>query len=416
MLNSALEKQISGVQSKAFVVGVAGLAVTFCALFAGPSAEIHGPTAGAGGRFFQALLIAWILLLGLPLGGMATVMLRHLAGGAWSVFMQRVCEACGRTLWYFFAVGLFIFLLGANNIFPWLHYEYIAEHHVVEEKLHYLNLPFFYTRYIIFFAIWAGLIWFFGTSSKRLDETGNQMYAVRTARFAAVGLILYVATITFAATDWGMSLEPEWFSTIYPVIWLVSQCLLTLAFTIVVLSFLKDHEPIKSRITTKQFHQLGNFLLGFVILWSYVSFSQFLIIWSGNVPEEIGWYLNREGGGLTVVTAILMLFHFLVPMLILLFRKTKQRIAVLRNIALWIIAMRVVDIYWNIAPSFAWNKGVIDLLSLVFILSAIAGLGGIWLYLFLRELKKRPLLPVHDPLFEEMLPNTSQEEAPSHAA
>ncbi|MCC6145671.1 MAG: hypothetical protein IT368_17830, partial [Candidatus Hydrogenedentes bacterium] len=328
MLNTALEKKITSLQAKAFVVGAAGVVITLAALLFTPVVtgedNVYQVTTGFGARFFQALHIAWITLLGLPLGGLAIIMLRPLAGGAWSVVLQRVCEAASRTIWVFFFVGIFIMGLGSSYLFPWVHEEILHHNHIIGAKVHYLNLGFFWIRYVVYFAIWYGLMSLFNGASKRLDETGNQVFAVRMQRFSAPGLVLFFLSVTFAMTDWAMSLEPEWFSTIYGPFGVVSVVLLTLSAMIIALTRLDQWEPLKSRITAKHYHDIGNLMLGFVILWSYMAFAQFLITWSGNLPEEIGWYMHRKGGGLTVVTVMLMLFHFLVPMIYLLFRQNKK--------------------------------------------------------------------------------------------
>jgi hypothetical protein len=194
----------------------------------------------------------------------------------------------------------------------------------------------------------------------------------------------------------------------------VSQGLSILALSVILLSLIDHEAPIAGAIQTKTYINLGNMLLGFVVLWSYISFSQYLVIWSGNLPEEITWYLNRTDGGLVVITFLLTLIHFLVPMILLLFRQTKKNVIPLRNVAIAVIVMRFFDVYWNIVPSFSGFENRIGIAMTFFALAATAGLGGLWLWHFLGLLMQRPLIPVHDPRALALL-EKEQREASSHA-
>ena len=390
-LQQSTREAIGRVRGRALILGLAGIALT-----------IPGVFLGGFDLFFQSMLVSYVLWLGVPLGALGLVMIRHTAGGTWLIMGQRIFEAATRTLWLLLAMGILIIIGGVYLLFPWLDNAYIAEWPIVGEKLLYLNLEFFLIRFAVYFAIWMGLVWLFNRWSAQLDETGNPMTAVALRRLAPVGIILFIITVTFASTDWGMSLEPEWFSTIYGVHWAISFGLTMMALGIITLTYLKDEPEVARHLKVHHYHNLGNFLLAFVILWTYISFSQFLIIWSGNVPEEIGYYLNREGDILNIITASLMLFHFLVPMLVLLFRQGKKRPASLRTICYWVLAVRVVDVYWVIAPSFEPNRAAagawVNFYHAVFILTAVVGIGGLTLWAFLGELGKRPLVPRQDPV------------------
>lgn len=355
-------------------------------------------------KLFQPFLVAWVFWLGLGVCSLAVVFLHHLCGGAWSFTIQRICEAGSRTLPFFFGTGFIIVVGGAwfSHIYPWTDPAYVAEHHIVENKAAFLNLPTFTLAYIAYFGLWMLFAMAYNNWSKRLDETADTRIIGKMKFWSAPGAIVYVVSITLAATHWCMSLEPVWFSTIYGA-WLISSYALSVvSFAVIMLSYFMDESPIKEKISTRTFHHLGNFMLGFTIFWSYVSFSQFLLIWNANIPEEIGFYLHREGNSLNVLTVALVAFHWFVPMIILLIRKNKTNIKVVRKVAIYIFCVRLLDMYWNIVPSFPDAHYHFNFMTATVVVTAVLGLGGFWFYFYLNELKKRPLLPVNDPRGELM--------------
>ena len=376
----------SGIQTKALIVGVLfAVATVVLAVFNWP-------------QFVHAYLISYILWFGLGLGSLALLMVHHLTAGGWGFLTQRLLEASSRTL-PLLALLFLPILLGMKVLYPWADEAIVQAHPVIASKTSFLNSTSYTTRLIIYFVIWFALMYLLNTWSKRLDDSGDPRNAVKLKRISGPGIVLYFLTLTFASVDWGMSLEPEWFSTIYGALYIVSQGLTVIAFNIIVLSYLAEHEPISRFISIKYYHHLGNLLLAFVVLWAYISFSQFLIIWSGNLPEEIGFYLRREGGGLTAVSVVLMIFHFGVPMFLLFFRRHKKRVSYLRRIAIYILFMRCIDLYWNINPAFVPNTLQIHALHFTTFLA----LGGIWVWHFFFQLKRRNLLPLNDPRLYEAL-------------
>jgi len=387
MLTDEHLQRINGLRAKALIVGAIGTAATLAGFVRG----IDG--------VFQPLIVAYMFWFALGVGCLAVVMLHHLCGGAWSFMIQRICEAGSRTLPHFFVLGILVFLGGVfvSGVYPWTDAEYLATHHAAANKTGFLNPGVFTTAYVVYFAIWLGLMLVYNAWSKRLDETGDAALIGRMKFFAGPGLIVYVLSMTFAATHWTMSLEPEWFSTIYGP-WLIGgYALAAVAFATIVLSYLREIPGIKEKVTKRHFHHLGNFLLGLTIFWAYTSFSQFLIIWNGNLPEEISWYLNRQSGGLSFMTVLLIIFVWLVPMFMLFMRPNKLDVGRLRKIAYYVLAMRAVDLYWNIVPSYEGNANTINFFTVGLVALAITGIGGLWLWAFLGELTKRPLLPQQDP-------------------
>lgn len=393
MLTENQLAQVGQWQKKAWTLGLGG---TVVALVGGIVWSIFD---GDNARVFQPFLMSWILWFGLSAGCLSCVMLHHLAGGAWSFMIQRICEAGSRTMPFFFATGLVILVGGVwfSDVYPWSNPEFVAHNHIVANKLPFLSPLWFTAAYLIYFAILGTLSKLYNGWSLNLDQTGDQSNIGKMVKLAAPGLIIYVLVMTFACTHWVMSLTPEWFSTMYAP-WLIANYNLTvIPFAIIMLSSFDKEAPISEAITSRHYHHLGNFMFGFTIFWAYVSFSQFLIIWNGNLPEEILWYLARSGGSMNFVLAILAFCAWLIPLFLLLVRQNKQVAPVLRKIAFFVLAMRAVDIYWNMAPSFRNTANNISFPLVALFVAAILGLGGFFFYFFCAELKKRPLLPQQDP-------------------
>lgn len=392
MLSDHALQKLNQLQTKALLAGIGGVAIALVG-------SLISAIAGGGiDKVFQPFLITFIFTVGLSVGCLAAVMLHHLCGGAWSFMIQRILEAASRTIPFVFIFGLIV-MVGSvffSGIYPWTSQEYLDAHHIVQMKTPFLN-PISYTLgFLVYFGVWMLLMFLYNGWSKRLDETGDLAIIGRMQFWAGPGLMAYVVTVTLAGTHWVMSLEPEWFSTIFGA-WAIAGFNITvISLSIVVLTSLSGEESIANKLTTRHVHHLGTFLCGFVIFWAYVSFCQFLLIWNANLPEETGWYLNRQGE-LTLLTVILMVFHWFVPMLLLFQRRIKKNPVALRRVAIYMLAMRVLDLYWNISPSFVGHAQRIGWVTLFLTIAAVIGIGGVWTYLFLGQLKKRPLLPVNDP-------------------
>jgi len=392
----------------ALLVGIVGIV----------GAVIIGILAGMGSglvvdKVFQPFIVSFMLCFGLSLGMLAVLLVHHLCGGAWSMLIQRSCEAGTRTLPMMMLIGAIV-LLGSvwfSGVYPWTSAEYRALHHIVENKTAFLNQGFFTFAFFLYFGIWLAIMFAYNKWSENVERTGSDRNIVLMKKLAAPGLILFVITLTFAVTHWTMSLEPVWFSTIYGAWYIASYALTSISFATLVLTYTCTLSPIREVVTAKHFKDLGNFMLGFTIFWSYISFSQFLLIWCANLPEEIGFYLNRQGGSLTAITILLIVLVWLFPLFYLLMRPNKTNIHRLRFMCYWVLAMRVLDMYWYVVPSFPENHNVINWVTVLSVLLAVAGLGGIWLWAFLGHLVKRSLLPERDPRRALYL----REEAQHHA-
>jgi hypothetical protein len=260
-----------------------------------------------------------------------------------------------------------------------------------------LNVPFFLGRTAIYFAVWLMLTYFLNKWSKQEDEASTPLLQSRFQFLGGIGLLLYGLTATFASVDWMMSLEPHWFSTIYGLLVIVGQVLSAFAFVIAMGSLLMAYKPLSDVMTKAIFHDLGKLMFAFVMIWAYFAFSQFLIIWSGNLPEEIPWYKHRLTHGWQAIGLILVLFHFALPFLLLLSRDLKRNPRIVAMIAIGILVLRVVDLYWMVGPEFHQDGLTVHLLDILLPI----GMGGIWLAYFFKQLKAWPLIPVNDPNLQE---------------
>jgi hypothetical protein len=351
---------------------------------------------GDPGQFTRSYLLGLMLWISLPLGCLALLMIQHLSGGDWGVVARRILEASSRTLWFFLILFVPLMIWGLPALYGrWL----TPESELVASKGWYLNVPDFRLRTGIYFAVWIALAWLLNRLSRRQDSEPDPVLLKRMQAISAPGLIVYVLAATFASFDWLMSLTPKWYSTMYGVYFVGGHGLAALAFLILVARHLSHREPMNEVFAPRHFHDWGKLMFAFVILWAYFSISQFLIIWSGNLPDEISWYLPRFHTGWVVVSAALLIFHFGVPFVLLLSRDLKRHAARLAWVAVFLLVMRWLDLLWQIAPTFhpegfhlSWMDVVVPL-----------GIGGLWLGYFAWELARLPLLPVKDPYLEEAL-------------
>lgn len=349
-------------------------------------------------QFFRSYLVGFTFWAGIALGSLALLMLGHLTGGGWSFVIRRVLEAATRTL----PLVLILFVpivLGAHWLYRWTDEHEIAEHPVLREKSKYLNLPFFTVRAAVYFGIWLTLAYFLNRWSLQQDKTADRKYKKNMSVLSGPGMVLFVFTVSFASIDWFMSLDWEWSSTIFGFIFVAAWSLSALAFVVAVMAALAKHEPMHEVVGQFHFHDLGKLLLALVMLWSYFAFSQFLIIWSGNLPEEIRWYLPRTHGVWGVIAVAVIVLHFAFPFLFLLSRSFKRNSGKLVIVAVLILGMRLVDVFWTIAPNFTGAPFHLSWMDV----AAPVGLGGLWLSFFARQLTRRPLIPINDPLYETVL-------------
>jgi hypothetical protein len=342
-------------------------------------------------RFYSAYLLGFMLWVGLSLGCLALLMLVHMTGGDWGQAVRRILEAGTRTL-PIMAVFFVPVVLGLRQLYTWARPEDIARSkHLQEITRTYLNPTWFVIRAVVYFAIWILLSWLLNKWSAEQDNPPAKDTGRRFRVLSGPGLVLYAFTLAFASIDWVMSLNPAWISTIYGLLFLAGECLSAVCFVVAVVAILHRHRPVAEFMKPGYVHDYGNLMLTFIMVWAYFSFSQWLIIWAGNLPEEISWYLRRLHGGWQVIGLLLALFHFAVPFAFLLSRPLKRNVAKLVYLAAFLMIMRYIDMFWYIEPTFHERFA----LSWLDVVVPIA-IGGFWLALFFRYLKERPLLPLYD--------------------
>jgi hypothetical protein len=378
--SDTLLPQMERVQKSALFVGVAALAVSVIGLF------------GNAAHFWQSYLFAFIFWAGLTLGCLGIFFLHNVVGGNWGVAIRRLVEAGLKTLPLIVLLAIPIFF-ALGTLYKWTDAGYRAEHFAVGHKAAYLNPTWFIIRTLLYFLIWIASGYRILAMANEHDRTGDRALFKRIKARSAPALLVFVVTTTLAFIDWIMSLEPDWYSTIYGWMYTVGQVLLTFSFLVAVLVLLSKREPFISFLTKQHYHDIGNLMLAFTMLWAYMSFAQFLIIWAENLPDEIPWYVRRFSGGWGYIAWTIAIFHFFVPFFLLLLRFVKKNPTRLRTLAIWIIIMKILDVFWIVEPAFR-QRGLevywTDLVTLI-------GVGGVWLAVFIWNLKSRPLLASHDP-------------------
>jgi hypothetical protein len=361
------------------------------------------------GLFYQSYLMSFLLLLGLTVGSLGLVMLQHLTSGHWGIIIRRPLESATRTLPLMTIAFLPIAVFGMQYLYSghgeekgWLNAPSTGEGALSDFQKRYLTTHGYfgyYTRAAIYFAVWLLLMFIFNVLSKQQDANReDRAVRLRFKMLAGPGIILYVFVMSFAAIDWVMSLSPHWASTIYGFLFVAGQLISSMSLMIAVVVLLARTGPLASVLQKRHLHDLGKLLLAFVMLWAYFDFSQLLIIWSGNQPEEITFYRTRLYGGWGVVAVIVLVFHFFVPFFLLLSQDVKRNAKVLPKIAMWLIFMRLVDLFWMTRPEFT-SRAVPTWLDIVLPIA----LGGLWLGFFAFNLKQMPLLPVGDPKLAEAI-------------
>lgn len=392
-----IQQRLGRFRQRSLIIGLAALALSMAGAFFNLE------------QFWQSYLLAYIFWLEIALGCLAMVMLHHLVGGQWSFAIRRLMETGAMTL-PLLALLFIPLLFGLNTLYLWTGAERVAQSELLQHKSVYLNFPFFLIRALLYFIIWLGLAYLLNRWSLAQDRTQEPRLTSRMRRLSGFGLVLYVVTATFASYDWLMSLEPDWFSSIYGLLFIAGQALAAIALAIIGLNFVSKQPPTMAGTPgpawTNHFNDLGNFILGFVMIWAYLSFSQYLIIWSANIPEEAIWYYHRSQGGWQWIGLLLILFHFALPFFLLLSRRLKRKAVLLTILAVFIIAMRLVDLYWLIMPAFYPDGLHVHWLDLTILLA----MGGGWIAVFIRRLAGQPLMPRYNPHGQEAFKHEQSKE------
>ncbi len=384
-----LRTTFDSVQKRAYIVGGAALALT-----------VVGIAVSSTSQVLQSYLFAFLFFFGLSAGSMFLLTLQHITSGVWGLIIRRFVEAAALVIPWMGILFIPI-LLGITVLYEWTDPVRIAEEHAISAKVHFLNIPFFTIRAVLYFVSWGLLARRLRSLSIQQENTPmseTETFRDKLATISGPGLVAHVMLWTFAATDWGMSLEPLWFSSMYPVGWMIGQVLTVFALMIIVLWLLSKNNLLGYEIPVDRLHDLGKFTFAFTVLWTYLNYSQYLIIWSGNIPEETPWFYERTNYGWQYLAIALIFGHFFLPFFLLLSRHTKRNFNVVARISMWIVFIEVVYVFWLINPAF--HKGAFQIHWTH--VTAFIGIGGLWLAMVIRYLKQLPILPPHDHRIPEL--------------
>jgi len=381
---------VKTIQGRSLVIGLVFAVISLALAFMRPD------------EFFRAYLLGYMAWLGVTLGSMAILMIRHLTGGGWGMVIRRILGAAMRCLPLMAALFVPI-LFGLPRLYVWARpLDSIADKHLREHLQEltrtYLTVNGFIVRAAIYLAIWNLLSFLLTRWSREQDSPPSRDNSDRFKAVSGPGLILYALTISFAAIDWVMSIDPSWISTIYGLMILIGELLSAMCFAVVVERILVNYKPMSELLKPDFVQDHGKWMLTFTMVWAYFSFSQWLIIWAGNLPEEITWYMRRLNGGWGFIGLFLVVFHFAVPFVLLLSRPFKRDIRRLVGLAVWMLLMRYVDLFWIVEPNFSQTLT----LTLADVVVPVA-MGGLWLAYFFRNLNSMPLLPAYDVFANEVL-------------
>ncbi len=373
-------REIAKVNTIALTIGVVGLVVSVFGYFLN------------SGQFFHSYLTAFSFWVLIALGGLFLTILHHLTGAEWSVVLRRFFENTS-SLVLPMAILFIPILLGLQELYSWTDKYHIAADKVLLKKAPYLNAGFFIVRAAFFFAIWILLSRVFLKESLRQDAGLEANHLVKAKKFSAIGVILFALTMTYASFDWIMSLDPHWYSTIFGLYVFSGSTLSVLAFLILVLLYLRKKGILTEEITVEHFHDLGKLLFTFTIFWAYMAFSQYFLIWYGNIPEETIWFQHRWQGSWKTVSLVLVMGHFVLPFIILMIRSIKRNLSILGFMAFWLLLMHFIDLYWLILPGLHQQNAQISWMDF----TTVIGIGGIFIWYFARQMSAHALIPINDP-------------------
>ncbi len=348
-------------------------------------------------QFYFSWLVSFMFFLSIALGGLFFVLAHFASKAGWSVAVRRIAEHAMATLPWF-ALLFVPVLFGMHDLFHWTHADAVAHDHLLQAKAPYLDTTFFYIRAAVYFVAWIALALYFARRSRAHDESGDHGITRRLQAVSAPGIAIFAVTVSFAAIDWLMTLDPHWYSTIFGVYFFSGAVVAIYSFMILVLTSMRRAGPMRGIVTVEHLHDLGKLLWAFTVFWTYIAFSQYFLIWYGNIPEETLWYIHRMEGSWLGVTRLLAVGHFVLPFLFLMSHKVK-RSRWLAVGALWMLAMHWVDIYWLAMPVLHPEGAQFGLVDV----AALTSVGGFFLAAFALALRRSALLPLRDPRLPESL-------------
>ena len=374
------------------------LAATGAVGFAGALALAAG-TEGGWPRFYASYLVSFVYFLSLALGALFFVLVQHATRAGWSVAVRRLAEGVAPNVFVPMAFLCVPVLYGLRTLYPWTDAAAVASDHLLHAKEPWLNVPFFLGRTAFYFGVWSVFAIWFHRRSVEQDTSGDPKLTQSMEKSSTGALILFAFTVTFFAFDYLMSLTPHWYSTIFGV-YFFAGCVLGFFALMTVLAFAVQRlGALRHTITTEHYHDLGKLIFAFTVFWAYIGFSQYMLMWYANLPEETSWYAARQTGSWTAISLVLLFGHFVVPFLALLSRNVKRRKPLIATGAAFMLVMQWMDVYWLVMPG--KSPGVIPLSMMD--LAVFLGVGGLFFAAAVRRLGAHALLPVKDPRLPESL-------------
>ncbi|HEX8169328.1 MAG TPA: hypothetical protein VF824_02175 [Thermoanaerobaculia bacterium] len=376
---------IARVQMPALVVGIIGIIGAIAGWF------VNGP------EFFRAWLPGFIFWFLIAAGALGVLCLQYVTGGEWGLLIRRPLGAAARTLPLFVLFALPL-AFGMQHVYVWANHDVVAHDLLLTRKQAYLNPTAWMIRALVYFALWTLWAWRIRILSLDFAKTRSPYTELSRRRWSAAGLLMIVLTLTLASVDWVMSLEPKWYSSMFGIAWTVGAGLSAFAFVTFFLTTIADTPAMEGVLKSSHFRDLGNLMLAFTMLWAYTNFSQFLLVWYGNIKEETPYYLKRMHGGWGVMALILVVFHFFLPFFLLLMRSIKDRPRTIAVVTIILLLMRFIDVYWSIGPAYGEHFHFSWITLFTFL-----GIGGLWLFAFIAQLKGQTIIPIHETWVEEAL-------------
>ena len=384
-----VDGEASRLSQRAFILGVVALA--------------GGVVLGLGdlAKLQRAYLTAFMYVLSVGLGALWFVAIQHLTNAKWSVVVRRVAEILANNMVVvgILSLGVVVpMLAGSTALYSWLDHARVEQDHVLHHKAAYLNVTFFTVRWLVYFGFWIWLARRFFTLSVRQDKDGGGEISAALQRTSAPAMIVFAITLTFCAIDLIMSLDPTWFSTMFGVYYFAGCVLAGYSTLALALMWVQSNGRLTASVNQEHYHDIGKMMFAFTIFWAYIGFSQFLLIWYADIPEETHWYHWRFEGGWKVVSALLLGAHFVVPFFGLLSRHVKRNKRTLAFWAVWILAIHYLDLFWLIYPAGdgAVPLGLVDILCWVGLVSLFVGMAA-------RRARGINLIPTGDPRLADSL-------------
>lgn len=373
-------------QMPALVAGIIGAIACVIGWFIDPT------------TFFRSYLSGYLFWFEIATGSLGVLCLQYVTGGEWGILIRRPLGAAARTIGWM--ILLFIpVVIGMKHIYIWTDHAVVAADEVLSGKTWYLNTSGFLIRSAFYFALWILWAWRIRVLSLRFYEDRSPYTDLSRRKWAASGLVMIVMTLTFTGIDWVMSLEPRWYSTMFGINFFISTGLAAYAFVTFFLTRLAGAPAMAGILKPNHFRDLGNLMLAFVMLWAYTQFSEFLLMWYANLKEEIPYYLVRSTGVWAAISLFLIIFHFFLPFFLLLMRAIKDRPATIGVVAIVVLVARYAGIIWLTQP--AWSRAHFSYSWMA--VASLVGVGGLWLYLFIGQLKGQTIIPIHETWIEEAL-------------